>query len=87
MSNLWIGTSGWTYVGWRHSFYPEEVTKKKWLGWYAEHFSTTEINGSFYCTPSLEAVGAWRNQTPEGFRKARASVLIPRSFPSFSESN
>ena len=77
MSNLWIGTSGWTYDGWRQSFYPAEIPKKYWLGWYAEHFSTTEINGSFYRTPSLEAVKAWRDQTPEHFVFAwKASKFI-----------
>src|SRR5436190_16831292 len=77
VNNLWIGTSGWTYDGWRHSFYPEEVAKRNWLSWYAKHFSTTEINGSFYRTPSLEAVRAWRNHTPEHFVFAwKASKFI-----------
>lgn len=77
MSNVWIGTSGWTYDGWRGPFYPGDLPKKKWLSWYAEHFSTTEINGSFYRTPSLEAVKAWRDQTPEDFLFAwKASKFI-----------
>jgi uncharacterized protein YecE (DUF72 family) len=47
------------------------------LSWYAERFSTTEINGSFYRTPSLEAVRAWRDQTPEDFLFAwKASKFI-----------
>src|SRR5947208_14152646 len=61
------GTSGWTYDGWRGSFYPAEVPKKEWLRYYATQFSTAEINGSFYRTPSLDAVRAWKNDTPEGF--------------------
>jgi uncharacterized protein YecE (DUF72 family) len=28
MSRIWIGTSGWTYDGWRGPFYPPEVRKK-----------------------------------------------------------
>src|SRR5256714_3734319 len=67
MSGLWIGTSGWTYDGWRGPFYPEDVPKKEWLRWYAQRFATTEINGSFYRTPSLEAVSTWRDQTPKQF--------------------
>jgi len=62
-----IGTSGWTYDGWRGPFYPQNVPKKNWLAWYATQFSTTEINGSFYRTPSLEAVRGWRAQTPKNF--------------------
>jgi uncharacterized protein YecE (DUF72 family) len=77
MSKFWIGTSGWTYDGWRGPFYPNEVPKKRWLNWYAEQFATTEINGSFYRTPSLEAVRAWRDDTPEDFLFAwKASKFI-----------
>ena len=67
MSKVLIGTSGWTYDGWRGPFYPKDVPKKDWLGWYATRFPTTEINGSFYRTPSLEAVRHWRGQTPKDF--------------------
>ncbi len=67
MENVFIGTSGWTYDGWRGRFYPADVPKKDWLRWYAGRFSTAEINGSFYRTPSLEAVRGWREQTPQGF--------------------
>ena len=72
-----IGTSGWTYDAWRGLFYPQDVPKKDWLAWYATRFSSTEVNGSFYRTPSLEAVRAWRQQTPEGFLFAwKASKFI-----------
>ena len=77
MSRLWIGTSGWTYDGWRGPFYPPDVPKKRWLEWYSGRFATTEINGSFYRTPSLEAVEAWREQTPKDFLFAwKASKFI-----------
>jgi uncharacterized protein YecE (DUF72 family) len=77
MSKVWIGTSGWTYDGWRGPFYPKEVRKKDWLAWYATQFPTTEINGSFYRTPSLEAVRGWREQTPKDFLFAwKASKFI-----------
>src|SRR5262249_10991815 len=67
MEKMFIGTSGWTYDGWRGPFYPPDVPKKDWLRWYAGRFPTAEINGSFYRTPSLEAVRAWRDQTPKDF--------------------
>jgi len=74
---IWIGTSGWTYNDWRGSFYPLTIPKKKWLSWYSERFATVEINGSFYRTPSLEAVRAWRDQTPQDFIFAwKASKFI-----------
>jgi len=74
---LLIGTSGWTYDGWRGPFYPKELPKKDWLAWYATRFPTAEINGSFYRTPSLEAVKAWRDRTPKHFCFAfKASKFI-----------
>ena len=77
MSTVAIGTSGWTYDGWRGPFYPRDVAKKNWLAWYARQFPTAEINGSFYRTPSLEAVRGWRDQTPSEFLFAwKASKFI-----------
>jgi uncharacterized protein YecE (DUF72 family) len=77
MSKVWIGTSGWTYDGWRGPFYPPDMAKAKWLCWYARQFPTAEINGSFYRTPSLKAVAAWRDQTPKDFLFAwKASKFI-----------
>lgn len=67
MAEVWIGTSGWTYDGWRGPFYPPDVPKRLWLQWYAGQFPSTEVNGSFYRTPSVEAVRAWREQTPDDF--------------------
>jgi len=72
-----IGTSGWTYDSWRGPFYPSEVAKKDWLAWYASQFGTAEINGSFYRTPSEDAVRNWRKQTPPDFVFAwKASQFI-----------
>lgn len=77
MSAVRIGTSGWVYDGWRGGFYPPDVPKKNWLAYYAGQFSTAEINGSFYRTPSLAAVSGWREQTPKGFLFAwKASKFI-----------
>jgi uncharacterized protein YecE (DUF72 family) len=77
LRNVWIGTSGWTYDGWRGPFYPRDVAKKRWLDWYATRFATTEINGSFYRTPSLATVRGWRNKTPDSFLFAwKASKYI-----------
>src|SRR5687767_15571389 len=77
MSRVWIGTSGWTYDGWRGPFYPEEIPKRRWLEWYGSQFLSTEVNGSFYRTPSIEAVKLWREQTPDDFLFAwKASKFI-----------
>jgi uncharacterized protein YecE (DUF72 family) len=67
MGKVHIGTSGWIYDDWRGPFYPQDMPKKRWLAWYATQFATAEINGSFYRTPSLEAVRGWAGQTPKDF--------------------
>jgi len=65
MSKAFIGTSGWTYDGWRGRFYREDLRKRDWL------------DGSFYRTPSLDAVRTWRDQTPRDFLFAwKASKFI-----------
>jgi uncharacterized protein YecE (DUF72 family) len=72
-----VGTSGWTYDAWRGPFYPKTVPKRAWLAYYVSQFSTTEINGSFYRTPTTEAVRAWRDGTPPEFTFAwKASRFI-----------
>jgi uncharacterized protein YecE (DUF72 family) len=67
VSTLRIGTSGWHYDSWIGPFYPADTRKKDLLRVYAERFSTTEINASFYRLPSEQAVRNWRNQVPDGF--------------------
>lgn len=76
-NNLWIGTSGWTYEGWRGPFFPETVPRKEWLTWYATQFTTVELNGSFYRIPTIDTVRSWRKQTPDHFHFSwKASKFI-----------
>jgi len=62
-----IGTSGWHYDHWRHRFYPEGLAKAKWLEFYTTHFTTVELNNSFYRLPSEAAFAAWRDSSPANF--------------------
>jgi uncharacterized protein YecE (DUF72 family) len=74
---IFIGTSGWSYASWRGPFFPREVMVKHHLAYYATQFITAELNGVFYRTPTLDAVRAWRDQTPDGFLFAwKASKFI-----------
>lgn len=58
-------------------FFPKDVRVKDHLRYYAEHFPSCELNGVFYRTPSLEAVRAWRKDTPDDFVFAwKASKFI-----------
>ena len=62
-----IGTSGWHYSHWQGPFYPDEMAKKEFLRYYADHFHTVEINNSFYRLPKKETLTAWRDSVPSGF--------------------
>jgi uncharacterized protein YecE (DUF72 family) len=62
-----IGTSGWSYQSWRGAFFPSQIMVKHHLAYYGTQFLSTELNGVFYRTPSLVAVKAWRDQTPDQF--------------------
>jgi len=63
----YVGTSGWHYEHWRSIFYPEKLTRAKWLEFYAGHFNTVELNSSFYRLPSEAAFANWRNSSPADF--------------------
>ena len=66
-----IGTSGWTYAHWaKGRFYPKGMKQRDWLPHFAEHFSTVEVNASFYRLPKVEMVTRWRTVTGAGFRFA-----------------
>jgi uncharacterized protein YecE (DUF72 family) len=62
-----IGTSGWHYQHWIEQFYPASLPKSAWLGFYAQHFSTVELNNSFYRLPSEGVFTNWREVAPADF--------------------
>ncbi len=64
---LRIGISGWTYAGWRGSFYPEGLTQKRELAYASEHLNSIEINGSFYSLQRPTSYQSWYEQTPDDF--------------------
>jgi uncharacterized protein YecE (DUF72 family) len=64
------GSSGFAFVEWRRSFYPEDLRAAQMLGYYAEHLPTVEINVSFYRMPTSKMLADWKTQTPPHFRFA-----------------
>ncbi|HET9419431.1 MAG TPA: DUF72 domain-containing protein [Chthoniobacterales bacterium] len=68
--NTRIGTSGFQYAEWKGNFYPEDLPASKMLPFYAERFSTTEINYTFHRIPALKTIENWKTLTPEKFRFA-----------------
>lgn len=62
-----IGTSGYAYKEWLGSFYPDKLSTKKMLPYYAARLSTVEANNTFYRMPSKQALEGWRSEVPDGF--------------------
>lgn len=74
MSDIRIGTSGWSYPGgrgtWDGLFYPARGARPRGfdeLAHYASFFDTVEINSSFYRPPAPATVQRWVQRTPPGF--------------------
>ncbi|MEP7270693.1 MAG: DUF72 domain-containing protein [Acidobacteriota bacterium] len=66
-SPIHLGTSGFSYTEWRPGFYPEDLSPKKFLSFYSEHFDTTEINNTFYRLPTAKLTEGWYGEVPENF--------------------
>jgi len=64
---LHVGTSGYSYKEWKGTFYPEKLPEKNMLRFYSEHFSTVEINYSFYQLPKESTLVKWASEVPAGF--------------------
>lgn len=64
---IYIGTSGWQYGHWRGIFYPTDLKYSDWLLYYCKHFSTLEINVTFYRDVRPSTFQKWYSQTPENF--------------------
>lgn len=67
MSIVEVGISGWTYKGWRGTFYPKKLPIKKELYYASRELPSIEINGTFYGLQPPKSYQNWRETTPEGF--------------------
>jgi len=67
-SILLAGTSGYSYKEWLGHFYPDKLPASEMLRYYAEHFSTVEINNTFYRMPAESMLAQWVQQVPDRFR-------------------
>lgn len=67
MQKYFLGTSGYFYWHWQKRFYPEDMQPYKWLEFYAKHFSTVEINSTYYHFPKQSSVKAWQRKVPKDF--------------------
>jgi uncharacterized protein YecE (DUF72 family) len=67
IGRLYIGTSGWIYKDWHGIFYPKDLSSKKKLEYFSQHFKTAEVNYSFYRLPNITTYENWYSQTPKDF--------------------
>lgn len=70
MSEVEIGISGWTYEGWRGTFYPQKLAHKDELEYASRQLPTIEINGTFYALQRPSSYQGWYDATPEHFKFA-----------------
>jgi uncharacterized protein YecE (DUF72 family) len=64
LSEILLGTCGWSYAEWEGIFYPQNQAKLKQ---YASIFSTVEIDSTFYALPKEQNVLGWTRYTPANF--------------------
>jgi uncharacterized protein YecE (DUF72 family) len=67
LAGVHVGTSGWSYPSWKPGFYPAGTDAKQFLSFYAQRFSTVELNTTGYRLPAEEQFTRWAEQTPPGF--------------------
>ena len=64
---IYVGTSGYSYKEWKGIFYPEKISPKEMLRFYAERFGAVEINNTFYHMPTESILASWAEQVPADF--------------------
>ena len=64
---LLAGTSGYSYKEWLGHFYPEKLPASEMLRYYAERFTTVEINNTFYRMPAEAVLARWAEEVPGNF--------------------
>ena len=67
---LCVGTSGYAYKEWKGSFYPQKLPDGEMLRFYGQHFTTVEINHTFYRMPTERVLLQWAEAVPNGFQFA-----------------
>ena len=67
MAPVRIGTCSWADDALNKHWYPKGLPAKERLAWYAERFSTVEVDSTFYRVPDEPMVQDWADRTPAGF--------------------
>jgi uncharacterized protein YecE (DUF72 family) len=67
MGTIFVGMAGWSFDGWRGSFYPEGLKQKDELAHASRRIHTIEVNGTFYSLFRPTSYLGWYAETPEDF--------------------
>ncbi len=68
MATIRIGTCSWADEALVKHWYPREVrSSEERLRYYAEHFTTVEVDSTYYRLPEAATVEKWRERTPPDF--------------------
>jgi uncharacterized protein YecE (DUF72 family) len=67
MAPVRIGTCSWADDALNKHWYPKGLPARERLAWYAERFSTVEVDSTFYRVPDEPMVQNWADRTPPGF--------------------
>ena len=63
-----IGTCSWADEALSKYWYPPGVRSgEERLRYYADHFTTVEVDSTYYRLPEEETTAKWRDRTPDGF--------------------
>jgi len=85
---FFVGTSGFSYSGWRGRFYPRRIKTADMLTYYAQQLGTVEVNTTFYRTQPEDVVAGWAASVPPTFRfavKAHRRITHNRRMPNLEE--
>ena len=67
MAAIRIGTCSWADDALSKHWYPEGLPARERLAYYAERFSTVEVDSTYYRVPTESMVRGWADRTPDGF--------------------
>lgn len=88
MSEVRVGTSGWSYPEWVGPFYPEKTSAARMLPYYGARFTTVEAHSTHRRLPTPAALTRWLAQVPPTFRfavKAHAGITHRRDLDGVTE--
>jgi uncharacterized protein YecE (DUF72 family) len=62
-----IGTCSWADDALSKYWYPPDISPRERLLYYADRFSTVEVDSTYYRVPTEQMVRGWAERTPDGF--------------------